>query len=111
IAQATSPANATLTAVPGVKVGHFTLTERPTGCTVVLIEQGAAAGVDVRGAAPAKRDTDLLNPTKMVQQIFGISLSGGSLYGMSTVDGVLRFLEDKNIGIVYGNRHIPIVPG
>ncbi len=103
--------NATLTAIPGIKVGHHTLTERPTGCTVVLVEAGATAGVDVRGAAPATRDTDGLNPTKMVQQIYGISLSGGSLYGLSTVDGVLRYLEEKNIGIQYGGRHIPIVPG
>src|SRR4026209_2355535 len=82
--------NATLTAVPGVKVGHHTLTERPTGCTVVLVESGATAGVDVRRAAPATRDTDLLSPSKMVQQIFGVALSGGSLFGLSTVDGVLR---------------------
>jgi L-aminopeptidase/D-esterase-like protein len=103
--------NATLTAVPGIKVGHHTLTERPTGCTVVLVEGGATAGVDVRGAAPATRDTDLLNPAKMVEQIFGIALSGGSLFGLSTADGVLRYLEEKNIGITYGGRHIPIVPG
>jgi len=108
---AQTPANATLTAVPGIKVGHHTLTERPTGCTVVLIESGATAGVDVRGAAPATRDTDLLSPSKMVQQVFGVALSGGSLFGLSTVDGVLRHLETKNIGIVYGNRRIPIVPG
>jgi L-aminopeptidase/D-esterase-like protein len=117
VAQGFSPAiaqastNATLTAVPGIKVGHHTLTERPTGCTVVLIESGATAGVDVRGAAPATRDTDLLNPSKMVEQIFGIALSGGSLFGLSTTDGVLRHLESRNIGIVYGNRHVPIVPG
>ena len=78
VAQGVSPANHTLTAVPGIKVGHHTLTERPTGCTVVLIEAGATAGVDVRGAAPATRDTDLLNPSKMVEQIYGIALSGGS---------------------------------
>jgi L-aminopeptidase/D-esterase-like protein len=104
-------ANATLTAVPGITVGHHTLAERPTGCTVVLIEAGATAGVDVRGAAPATRDTDLLDPAKMVQQIFGISLSGGSLFGLSTADGVLRYLEEKKIGIAYGGRRIPIVPG
>ena len=104
-------ANATLTAVPGIKVGHHTLSERPTGCTVVLIEDGATAGVDVRGAAPATRDTDLLDPAKMVQQIFGIALSGGSLFGLSTADGVLRYLEEKNVGIAYGGRRIPIVPG
>ena len=103
--------NATLTAVPGIKVGHHTLTARPTGCTVVLIEAGATAGVDVRGAAPATRDTDLLQPAKMVQQVHGIALSGGSLFGLSSGDGVLRYLEEKNIGIVYGARHIPIVPG
>ena len=111
VAQGVSPANHTLTAVPGIKVGHHTLSQRPTGCTVVLIESGATAGVDVRGAAPATRDTDLLNPSKMVEQIFGIALSGGSLFGLSTGDGVLRYLEEKNVGIVYGNRHIPIVPG
>jgi len=104
-------ANKTLTAVPGIKVGHYTLAERPTGCTVVLIESGATAGVDVRGAAPATRDTDLLNPVKMVERIFGVALSGGSLFGLSTGDGVLRYLEEKNVGIVYGSRHIPIVPG
>jgi L-aminopeptidase/D-esterase-like protein len=108
---AQSPANHTLTAIAGIKVGHHTLADRPTGCTVVLIEAGATAGVDVRGAAPATRDTDLLNPTKMVEQIHGVALSGGSLFGLSTGDGVLRYLEEKSVGIVYGNRHIPIVPG
>jgi L-aminopeptidase/D-esterase-like protein len=103
--------NATLTAVGGIKVGHHTLAERPTGCTVVLIEGGATAGVDVRGAAPATRDTDLLDPAKMVQQIFGISRSGGSLFGLSAADGVLRYLEEKRVGIAFGGRRIPIVPG
>jgi len=113
VLQAARPAdaNATLTAVPGIKVGHHTLTARPTGCTVVLIEGGATAGVDVRGAAPATRDTDLLNPTKMAEQIHGIALSGGSLFGLSSGDGVLRYLEEKNAGIAYGDRRIPIVPG
>ncbi|HKV98815.1 MAG TPA: P1 family peptidase [Vicinamibacterales bacterium] len=104
-------ANATLTAVPGVKVGHYTLSGRPTGCTVVLVEAGATAGVDVRGAAPATRDTDLLNPTKMVQQVFGVALSGGSLFGLASNDGVLQYLEEKGVGITYGSRHIPIAPG
>jgi len=104
-------ANTTLTAVPGIKVGHHTLTGRPTGCTVVLVEGGATAGVDVRGAAPATRDTDLLRPEKMVQQVFGIALSGGSLFGLSSADGVLRYLEEKNTGIAYGGLRVPIVPG
>jgi L-aminopeptidase/D-esterase-like protein len=112
VVQAVRPAaNNTLTAVPGIKVGHYTLAERPTGCTVVLIESGATAGVDVRGAAPATRDTDLLNPTKMVEQIFGVALSGGSTFGLSSGDGVLRYLEEKNVGVPYAGRHIPIVPG
>src|SRR3954468_7502542 len=103
--------NMTLTAIDGIKVGHFTLAERPTGCTVVLVESGATGGVEVSGGAPATRDTDLLSPTKMVERIFGIALSGGSTFGLATGDGVLRFLEEKDVGIVYGNRHIPIVPG
>jgi len=111
VVQASRPANNTLTAVPGIKVGHHTLTERPTGCTVVLIEGGATASVDVRGAAPATRDTDLLNPAKMVEQIQGIALSGVSIFGLSTADGVLKYLEEKNVGIAYGRRRIPIVPG
>lgn len=110
-AQTAPAANMTLTAVEGIKVGHFTLPERPTGCTVVLIESGATAGVDVSGGAPATRDTDLLNPTKLVQRIYGIAFSGGSLFGLSTGDGVLRYLEEKGVGIPYGGRHIPVVPG
>ncbi len=111
IARTEAAANETLTAVPGIKVGHYTLTLRPTGCTVVLVEAGATAGVDVRGAAPATRDTDLLRPDKMVEQIHGIALSGGSLFGLSSVDGVLRYLEEKKIGIAYGGMHIPVAPG
>src|SRR5262249_10144386 len=64
-----SASNATLTAVPGVKVGHFTLAERPTGCTVILTEAGAVASVDVRGGAPGTRETDLLDPVNHVQKV------------------------------------------
>lgn len=106
-----APANTTLTAVPGIKVGHYTLPDRPTGCTVVLAEAGATAGVDVRGAAPATHETDLLSPTKMVQEIHGVALSGGSTFGLETASGVQRFLEQKNIGVAYGGMRIPIVPG
>src|SRR5262249_11630631 len=103
-------ANNTLTAVPGIAVGHYTLTERPTGCTVIIIERGATAGVDVRGAAPATSETDLLTPEKMVQAIYGISLSGGSTFGLESRGGVLKYLEEKKIGIAYGGMRIPIVP-
>lgn len=98
--------------MPGVKVGHFTLTERPTGCTAILIERGAAAGVDVRGAAPASAETDLLKPVNLVQQIYAIALSGGSAFGLDSRSGVVRYLDEENVGYpVYGGTvHVPIVP-
>src|ERR1044071_4720888 len=104
--------NQTLTAVPGIKVGHFTLTERPTGCTVVLTEAGATAAVDVRGAAPATAETELLRPVNLVQQIQGLVLSGGSAFGLESRTGVVRYLDEKNIGFkAYGGRvNVPIAP-
>src|SRR5437763_13846711 len=102
--------NATLTGVPGIKVGHHTLTERPTGCTVVLAEAGATAGVDVRGAAPATRETDVLNPVNTVQIAHAIVLSGGSAFGLDAAGGVMRYLEEKKIGFEFGGSHVPIVP-
>src|SRR5262245_47418347 len=92
-------ANPTLPAVRGIKVGHHTLAERPTGCTVILAEAGAVGGVDVRGAAPATRETDLLDPTKLVQQIYGVVLSGGSTFGLESAGGVLKFLEERKVGV------------
>jgi L-aminopeptidase/D-esterase-like protein len=102
--------NSTLTAVPGIKVGHFTLAERPTGCTVVLAEAGATAAVDVRGAAPATRETDLLDPVNSVQVAHAIVLSGGSAFGLDSASGVMRYLEEKKIGFAFGRAHVPIVP-
>src|SRR5437870_5037022 len=104
-------ANDTLTAVPGIKVGHHTLAERPTGCTVVLAEAGATAGVDVRGAAPATRETDLLNPMNVVEQIHAVTLSGGSAFGLDSATGVMKYLEEKGIGFPFGGAHVPTVPG
>lgn len=103
--------NLTLTAVPGVKVGHHTITERPTGCTAILVEAGATAGVDVRGAAPASAETDLLKPVNLVQQVYAISLSGGSAFGLDARSGIMRYLDEKNIGFkAYGSLNVPIVP-
>jgi L-aminopeptidase/D-esterase-like protein len=103
--------NLTLTAVPGVKVGHHTIAERPTGCTAILVEAGATAGVDVRGAAPASAETDLLKPVNLVQQVFAISLSGGSAFGLDARSGVMRYLDEKNVGFkAYGSINVPIVP-
>jgi L-aminopeptidase/D-esterase-like protein len=100
-----------LTAVEGVRVGSHTLTTRPTGCTVVLVEDGAVAGIDVRGAAPATRETDLLDPVNTVQMVHAIVLSGGSAFGLDTATGVMRYLEEKGIGFPVGNARVPIVPG
>ncbi len=115
-AQATA-ANRTLTSVAGVKVGHVTLRERPTGCTVVLVEGGATAGVDVRGAAPGTRETDLLDPVNSVQQVHAVVLSGGSAFGLDAASGVMRYLDEKNIGFKVefwkeraGTINVPIVP-
>jgi L-aminopeptidase/D-esterase-like protein len=103
--------NLTLTAVPGVKVGHYTLTERPTGCTAILVEAGATAGVDVRGAAPASAETDLLQPVNLVQQVHAIGLSGGSAFGLDSRSGIVRYLDEKNIGFKAASSiNVPIVP-
>jgi L-aminopeptidase/D-esterase-like protein len=100
-----------LTDVQGIKVGHCTLKQRPTGCTVILCEAGAVAGVDVRGSAPGTRETDLLNPINSVQQVHAIVLSGGSAYGLDTATGVMRYLEEHSKGFPIGSLGVvPIVP-
>lgn len=102
------PAGA-LTDVAGLKVGHFTSPLRPTGCTVVLAEDGAVAGVDVRGGAPGTRETELLAPVNMVERLHGVVLAGGSAFGLDTATGVMRYLEEKDIGFDAGGARVPIV--
>jgi L-aminopeptidase/D-esterase-like protein len=99
-----------LTDVQGIKVGHHTLTARPTGCTVILAQEGTTGGVDVRGGAPGTRETDLLDPVNMVQIVNAISLSGGSAYGLDTAQGVMRYLEEQHVGFRVGRGVVPIVP-
>ena len=101
-----------LTEVHGLKVGHHTLTERPTGCTVILVDgEGVAGGVSQRGGAPGTRETDLLHPLNMVDKVNAVVLSGGSAYGLDAAQGVERFLEEKNIGWKVGpSGVVPIVP-
>ncbi len=99
-----------ITEVEGIKVGHFTETRRPTGCTVVLTEEGAVAGVDVRGGAPGTRETDLLAPVNSVSMVNAIVLSGGSAFGLAAADGVMRYLEEKGFGYRAGPARVPIVP-
>ena len=99
-----------LTAIDGIKVGHHTLSERPTGCTVVLTETGAVGAVDVRGAAPGTREIALLDPINTVQQVHAIVLAGGSAFGLAAAEGVMRYLEERNIGYETQAAKVPIVP-
>jgi L-aminopeptidase/D-esterase-like protein len=99
-----------ITDVAGIKVGHFTDSRRPTGCTVILTEEGAIAGVDVRGSAPGTRDTDLLNPINTVQAVHAIMLAGGSAFGLEAATGAMRFLEEHKIGFDMRVARVPIVP-
>jgi len=99
-----------ITDVEGIKVGQFTDTRRPTGCTVVLCERGAVAGVDVRGSAPGTRETDLLKPTNTVDKVNAVVLSGGSAFGLDTATGVMRYLEENNFGYATAAGKVPIVP-
>lgn len=99
-----------ITAVPGVKVGHFTDTRRPTGCTVIITEEGAVGGVDVRGSAPGTRETDLLNPINLVDKVNAVMLAGGSAFGLDAATGVVRYLEERKIGYNVGVAFVPIVP-
>jgi len=99
-----------LTDVAGLEVGHYTDTRRPTGCSVVVAREGAVAGVDVRGAAPGTRETDLLQPANLVDKVHAITLSGGSAWGLDAASGVMRWLEENGIGLSTGYGLVPIVP-
>ena len=96
--------------VPGIKVGHATDEKALTGCTVVLCENGAVAGVDVRGSAPGTRETDCLHPIHHVPKIHALLLTGGSAFGLAAADGVMRFLEKRGIGLQIRSVCVPIVP-
>src|SRR5262245_29826678 len=98
-----------ITDVAGIKAGHFTDARRPTGCTVILCDGGAVGGVDVRGAAPGTRETDLLNPINTVQQVHAVVLSGGSAFGLDTATGGTRYLEERGFGFDTRVARVPIV--
>src|SRR5512137_848212 len=102
--------NDTITAVPGIRVGHAQNDEALTGCTVILCEAGAVGGVDQRGGAPGTRETDLLRPLHLVQQAHGVLLTGGSAFGLDAAAGVMRYLEERGIGFDTGVVRVPIVP-
>ncbi len=100
-----------ITDVAGICVGHAHNLKARTGCTVILCEaSGAVCGVDVRGAAPGTRETDLLDPSNLVERVHAIVLSGGSAFGLDAASGVMRFLEERGIGFDTGVARVPIVP-
>ncbi|HEY8477098.1 MAG TPA: P1 family peptidase [Chloroflexota bacterium] len=99
-----------ITDVPGLLVGHDTNLEAATGCTVVLCEEGAVGGVDVRGAAPGTRETDVLRPGHLVSQVHAVLLTGGSAFGLDAAAGVMRYLEERGRGFLVGHVRVPIVP-
>ena len=103
-------AHLTITAVPGIRVGQATDLEGLTGCTVVLCQEGAVAGVDQRGGAPGTRETDLLRPMHLVEKVNAVVLAGGSSFGLAAVDGVMRYLEEQGAGFDAGVARVPIVP-
>jgi L-aminopeptidase/D-esterase-like protein len=100
-----------LTAVDGIKVGSVTLTERPTGCTVILADgEGAVGGVAQRGGAPGTRETDLLDPSNRVDRVNAVVLSGGSAFGLEAATGTVRWLEEQGLGWDVRIAKVPIVP-
>ena len=103
-------AHGSLTDVRGLSVGHHTETRRPTGCTVILAPEGAVAGVDVRGAAPGTRETELLSPLNAIEKVHAVLLAGGSAFGLDAEGGVMRWLEERGIGVPVGPARVPIVP-
>jgi L-aminopeptidase/D-esterase-like protein len=96
--------------IPGVQVGHAQNFEAQTGCSVVLTVDGAVCGVDQRGGAPGTRETDLLRPMHLVEKVHAVLLTGGSAFGLAAADGVVQWLEEKQIGFDVQVARVPIVP-
>ena len=98
-----------VTEVAPVRIGQTENTEAGTGCTVIIAENGMAAGLDVRGGGPASRDSQLLSPLAAAQQIHAVVLSGGSAFGLGAADGVMEYLEEKDIGFDVAITKVPLV--
>ena len=99
-----------ITDIQGILVGHAQNLEALTGCTVILCEDEAVGGVDQRGGAPGTRETDLLRPMHLVDNVHGIMLAGGSAFGLDAASGVMRYLEEKGVGFDTRVARVPIVP-
>jgi L-aminopeptidase/D-esterase-like protein len=97
--------------IEAIKVGHAQDLKAATGCTVIITEKGAVVGVDVRGGAPGTRETDLLDPVNLVQEVHAILLAGGSAFGLDAAAGVMQYLEENSIGFDVQVTHVPIVCG
>lgn len=110
-AQSSSAQGGSLTDVPGITVGHFTDTRRPTGCTAILFNPAAAAGIDFDGSAPGESMAVTLQPASPVDRIHALFLTGGGLFGLPAAAGVIRFCEERKIGFDWGtpDLRIPIV--
>src|SRR5690554_1751509 len=91
-----------ITDVPGIQVGNVEDLQALTGCTIILTEEGAVCGVDVRGSAPGTREIELLDPINLVDEVHAICLSGGSAFGLDSASGVMQYLEEKGIGLDVG---------
>jgi len=100
-----------LTDIDGIRVGHVSDFQALTGCTVVLCEQGAVGGLDIRGSATSTRATDAFSPDHLVEVIHGVVLAGGSAFGLDAVSGVMRYLERRGVGFDTGVARVPIVAG
>lgn len=98
-----------LTDVEGIKAGHYTDTVAMTGCTMVICESGAVAGVDVRGASPGTRETDAFSENGSVPLVHGVMLTGGSAFGLASADGAMAFLEQQGVGFDVGVAKVPLV--
>lgn len=108
--QRVAEANSTLTALPGIRVGHWTHADAGTGCTVVLFDRAVPAAVDVRGSAPGTRETDALHPGGLVGHADAVLLTGGSAFGLAAADGVMSYLEAHGRGFATPAGPVPIVP-
>lgn len=100
-----------ITDVPGIKVGHAQDLEAGTGCTVIICEEGAVTGVDVRGGGPGTRELAGLDPVNLVSKAQAVYFGGGSAYGLEGASGVMQYLEERNLGLDVGVGVVPIVPG
>jgi len=99
------------TSIDGIRVGHAEDTKAATGCTVIICEEGATAGVDVRGGSPGTRETDLLDPKNLVDKVHAVLLAGGSAFGLDAASGVMKYLEERDIGFDVQLTKVPIVCG